>query len=110
MTLPGLAVALVVLAALDRFGLWIHSRSGLPWYRHGHRRVPAAGFDEFQAMFYSSKRHAIERRRLELVLRDDEHDGAPPHVRVDLDTRRAVITRLPHLPMPAGTGPLRPGH
>jgi Family of unknown function (DUF6191) len=93
MTIPGLAVGLVVLAALDRFGWWIHSRSGLAWYRDRHRPVPAAGFDEFQAVFYSSKRHAIERHRLELVLRDDENDSAPPHVRVDLDARRAVITR-----------------
>jgi hypothetical protein len=27
-------------------------------------------------MFHSGKRHSIERRKLELVLRDDEHDGA----------------------------------
>jgi Family of unknown function (DUF6191) len=93
MTIPGLAVGLVALAALDRFGFWIHGRSGLPWYRDGHRPAPATGFDELQAVFYSSNRHAIERRRLELVLRDDEQDGAPPLVRVDLDAGRAVITR-----------------
>jgi hypothetical protein len=93
MTIPGLAVGLVVLAALDRCGVWLHGRSGLPWYRDGHRPAPAAGFDELQAVFYSSNRHPIERRRAELMLRDDEHDGAPPRVaRVDLDTGRAVIT------------------
>ncbi len=93
MTIPGLAILLVLLAALDRFGLWVHGRSGLPWYRDGHRPAPAAGFDELQAAFQSSKRHMIERRRLEAVLRDDEHDGAPPHSRVDLDEGRAVIVR-----------------
>jgi Family of unknown function (DUF6191) len=93
MTIPGLAVGLVVLAAVDRFGVWLHGRSGFPWYRDGHWPAPAAGFDELQAVFYSSNRHPIERRRAELMLRDDEHDGAPPRVvRVDLDTGRAVIT------------------
>jgi hypothetical protein len=93
MTIPGLAVGLVVLAALDRLGTWLHGRSWLPWYRDGYRPAPAAGFDELQALFYASKRHTIERRRAELVLRDDEHDGAPSHVRVDLNSRRVVITR-----------------
>jgi len=78
MTIPGLAVILVALAALDRLGWWLRGRSGLPWYRDGHRPAPAAGLDEFQAVFDSSKRHVIERRRAELVLRDDGHDGAPP--------------------------------
>jgi hypothetical protein len=78
MTIPGLAVILVALAALDRLGMWLCGRSGLPWYRDGHRPAPAAGLDEFQAVFHSSKRHVIERRRAELVLRDDRHDGAPP--------------------------------
>lgn len=93
MTIPGLAAGLVLLAALDRFGLWVHGRSGLPWYRDGHRPAPAAGFDELQAAFQSGKRHTIERRRLESVLRDDEHDGAPPHFRIDLGEGRAVIVR-----------------
>lgn len=43
MTIPGLAVTLVALAALDRLGLWLRGRSGLPWYRDGHRPAPAPG-------------------------------------------------------------------
>jgi hypothetical protein len=93
MTIPGLAVVLVLLAALDRFGLWVHGRSGLPWYRDGHRAGSAAGLDELQAVFQSSKRHTIERRRLESVLREDEHDGAPPDFRIDLGEGRAVTVR-----------------
>ena len=95
MTIPGLAVSLVALAALDRLGWWLRGRSGLPWYRDGHRPAPAPGLDELQAVFYSSKRHTIGQRRVELVLRDDEHDGAPPHAGVDLTGRRAVITLVP---------------
>lgn len=101
MTIPGLAVVLVLLAALDRFGSWVHGRSGLPWYHDGHRPGSAVGFDELQAALQSSTRHTIERRRLESVLRDDEHDGAPPHMRIDLDEGRAVIVRAAS-PAPAG--------
>jgi hypothetical protein len=96
MTLPGLVVGLTALAAADRLGWWLSGRSRLPWFRDGRRPTPAAGLDEFQAMIHSGKRHSIERRKLELVLRDDEHDGAPPHFRIDLDVRRAVITRSAH--------------
>jgi Family of unknown function (DUF6191) len=46
-------------------------------------------------VFYSSKRHTIDQRGVELVIRDDEHDGAPPHAGVDLTGRRAVITLVP---------------
>jgi len=102
MTIPGLVTGLIVLAALDRLGLWLHDRSGLPWYRDGHRPAPAPGFDELQALFYPGKRHAIEQRRIELIVREDEHSGAPPPVRVDLGTGRSVITRAA-LPPPAGS-------
>jgi Family of unknown function (DUF6191) len=98
MTIPGLAVSLVALAALDRLGLWLRGRSGLPWYRDGHRPAPAPGLDELQAVFYCSKRHTIDQRRAELVLRDDGDAGAPPHAGVDLTGRRAVIMLVPCSP------------
>src|SRR5262249_32926730 len=78
MTIPGLAVILVALAALDRLGAWLRGRSGPPWYHDGYRPAPATGPGEVQAMFHSRPRHGIGRRRAELVLRDDGHDGAPP--------------------------------
>jgi Family of unknown function (DUF6191) len=49
-------------------------------------------------VLYSSTRHTIDQRRAELALRDDEHDAAPLHVRVDLTRRRVVITRVPRSP------------
>lgn len=95
MTIPGLAVGLIVLAALERGGLWLRvagwprdGRAARPHY--GRRPVSAAGMELFGAVFQSEGHHALERRRLELVLRDEEHDGAPPRVGVDLD--RGVIT------------------
>jgi hypothetical protein len=99
LTLPGLVVGLTALAVVDRLGWWVSGRSRLPWFRDGRRPASAAGLDELQAIFHSGKRHSVERRNLELVLRDDERDGAPPLIRIDLDARRAVITR------PAATRP-----
>jgi hypothetical protein len=101
MTIPGLAIGLILLAVLDRAGLWLHGRSGLPWFRNGHRPAHAAGLDELQSVFHSGTRHAVERRRAELILREDEDDGAPPLVRVDLDQGRILITR-PNRPPGAG--------
>jgi hypothetical protein len=102
MTIPGLAVILVALAALDRLGWWLHGRSGLPWYRDGHRPAPAAGLDQFQAVFHSSKRHVIERRRAELMLRDEGHDGAPPHTSAGPGRQPMVIRYI----VQAGPWPL----
>jgi len=79
-------------------GLWLHGRGGLPWYRDGRRPAPAPGLDELQAVFTPSTRQTIDQRRAELVLRDDEHDAAPPRAGVDLDGRRVVITRVPRSP------------
>lgn len=102
LTIPGLAVSLIVLAALDRLGMWLRSRSGLPWYRDGHRPASAPSFDELQAVLYASNRHTIERRKADLVLRDDAHDVAPPGIHVDLDGRRAVVMRLAAPPSAQG--------
>jgi len=74
MTLPGLVVLLVALAALERFGRWF-GRSWLPW-RRGRAPVSATGFDELTACFYAGKRIELEQRRTELVLPTDRHDGA----------------------------------
>jgi hypothetical protein len=91
MSLPGLVVLLVVLASLERFGLWAGRRSWIPWRRQADRPPLSAGaFDEFTASFYGSKRVEMEQRKTELMLRDDEQDGAPPRGRVDLD--RGVVS------------------
>lgn len=98
MTVPGLAVGLIALAALERAGLWLRvagwPRDGRAARLHdGRRPVSAAGMELFGAAFQPEGHHALERRKLELVLRDEEHDGAPPRVGVDLD--RGVITIRP---------------
>jgi hypothetical protein len=97
MSLPGLVVMLVVLAALERFGLWAGNRSWLPWRRKWEGTpVSAAGFEELDAFFGSGKRHEIDERNHSLMLREDEAEGAPPLMKVDLDGNRVVLgERLP---------------
>jgi hypothetical protein len=53
MTLPGLVVALLVLAAVERFTGW------LPWPR---RRAPgsAVSLDEVNALFYATKHYELQ--------------------------------------------------
>ena len=86
MSLPGLACLLVVLAAVERFGLWATARSRLPW-RKGRTGTPASatGVDELTALFYATKHYELEHRRTELVLRDEAGDGDPRRFRLDLD-------------------------
>ncbi|MFF2619256.1 DUF6191 domain-containing protein [Kitasatospora sp. NPDC058046] len=64
----------------------------------GGRGAGATATEELHALLYPSKRVQLEQRRVELVLRDDEHDGAPKRTGIDLAGGRAVIRRV------AGTG------
>jgi hypothetical protein len=97
MSLPGLVVLLVVLAALERFGLWAGNRSWLPWRRKREGTpVSAAGFEELDAFFVSGKRHELDQRNHSLMMRHDEEEGAPPLIEVDMESNRIVLRkRLP---------------
>jgi Family of unknown function (DUF6191) len=57
------------------------------------RGAGATATEELHALLYPSKRVQLEQRRIELVLRDDEHDGAPKRTGIDLAGGRAVIRR-----------------
>ena len=94
MSLPGLVVLLVVLAALERFGLWASNRSWLPWRRkRGGSPVSSAGFEELDAFFGAGKRHELNDRSHSLMMRQEQGDGAPPNMAVDLERGRIVINR-----------------
>ena len=96
-SLPGLVFLLCVLVAMERFGLWASSRSWLPWRRKREGMpLSAAGFEELDAFFGAGKRHELDERNHSLMLREDEDDGAPPLMKVDLDGNRVVLRkRLP---------------
>ncbi|MEV7023247.1 DUF6191 domain-containing protein [Kitasatospora sp. NPDC093558] len=57
------------------------------------RGTGATATEELHALLYPGKRVQLEQRRVELVLRDDEHDGAPRRTGIDLAGGRAVIRR-----------------
>lgn len=56
-------------------------------------RAGATATEELHALLYPGKRVQLEQRRIELVLRDDEHDGAPKRTGVDLAAGTAVLRR-----------------
>lgn len=97
MTIPGLVIALIFFAAIDRMGLWANRRLRLPWRRgEDGRAISAVSLDEMDALFYATKRYELDQRRSSLMLRDEENDGAPPHSEVDLETGTAIIRRPSH--------------
>ncbi|MET8630836.1 DUF6191 domain-containing protein [Kitasatospora sp. NPDC004669] len=71
---------------------WLASRLR-PSHEAGERGTGATATEELHALLYPSKRIQLEQRRIELVLRDDENDGAPPKTGIDLTAGTATIRR-----------------
>ncbi|MGW4719823.1 DUF6191 domain-containing protein [Nocardia sp. NPDC004260] len=97
MTIPGLAVLLILLAFAEvawneltggRALPWTRNRSGLP--------VAAAGFEDVTAVFQGGKHHEFEQRMTTLMHREDASDGAPPRDEVDLGagSARLIVRQL----------------
>ncbi|MFF7591357.1 DUF6191 domain-containing protein [Kitasatospora purpeofusca] len=61
----------------------------------GERGAGATATEELHALLYAGKRVQLEQRRIELVLRDGENDGAPPRAGIDLDAGTATVRRSP---------------
>ncbi|MFE4518580.1 DUF6191 domain-containing protein [Kitasatospora sp. NPDC056783] len=90
--LPAGLVAVFFLAAVVRRLRTRPAATGLST-PSGGRGVGATATEELHALLYPGKRVQLEQRRVELVLRDDEHDGAPKRTGIDLAGGRAVIRR-----------------
>ncbi|MER7756707.1 DUF6191 domain-containing protein [Kitasatospora sp. NPDC097643] len=71
---------------------WLASRLRLS-HESGERGTGATTTEELHALLYPSKRIQLEQRRIELVLRDDENDGAPRKTGIDLTAGTATIRR-----------------
>ncbi|MER7986270.1 DUF6191 domain-containing protein [Streptomyces noursei] len=87
-------------------------RSGRPaWLRRrlggrsssGGAGLGAALTEELHTMWNGNKNIQREQRRVDLTLQDDQHDGAPPRMGVDLGGGRAGCR--PSIPAPARPRP-----
>lgn len=91
MSIPGTVCLLVLLASLERFGLWAGRRSWLPGRGDRTRAtITGAGVEEFGAFFYAGMRDELDHRKSELVLPDSETSGDPPAVAVDPTTGERI--------------------
>ncbi len=82
LTVPGLAVLLIVLAVVESTASRLRRPSPL-----GHRHRPAlsaAGVDVFSAALVPGRAVDLDQQRAGELMREDETDGAPPRSRVDL--------------------------
>ncbi|QWF84613.1 DUF6191 domain-containing protein [Amycolatopsis sp. CA-230715] len=95
LSLPGLFLLLFFGVAAERVVRWVLARRrgerrprGMG---HGKRMATARGTEEIFSFFYGTKRHELEHRDVELVLRQEEDDGAPPGKRIDLESGVAKL-------------------
>ncbi|QWF82209.1 DUF6191 domain-containing protein [Amycolatopsis sp. CA-230715] len=105
MSVPGLMFLLLFGIVLERMIRWARDRrrgvEHVTGMGRGKRLAAARGTEELFAFLFGTKRNELERRDVELVLRQDEEDGAPPGNWIDLDSG---VVRL-DAPKLRGTGP-----
>lgn len=101
LTLPGLVVLLFALAVVDLMLVRVRGRGIVPWRRD--RVAASTGFDLLLAALSPGKEHELDQRRTELVLREEDDDGAPPRDPVDLE--RGVVRLPPASGWTGGTAP-----
>ena len=89
LTLPGLVVLLVVLAAVEH--AWSRRGFRSPLHRRARHTLSAGGMDVFSAALYTGKAVDLEEQRVREMRRDDVEDGAPPRRRIDLDSGVAYL-------------------
>jgi hypothetical protein len=84
LTLPGLVILLVGVAAVEHACSRVGRRSPL----HGRERhaLSAGGLDVFSAALSPGREADLEQQRVREIRRDDVNDGEPPHARIDLDS------------------------
>ncbi|MEV0687441.1 DUF6191 domain-containing protein [Nocardia sp. NPDC050378] len=85
MTIPGLAIGLILLTLLEVVVNRLTGSRVLPWTRkRSGPAVAATGFEHLAAMFQGSKHHEFEQRQTTLMHRENPSDGAPPRDEIDL--------------------------
>ncbi|MFF5706063.1 DUF6191 domain-containing protein [Streptomyces sp. NPDC012794] len=107
-SLPAFVCLLAVFAVVESVWRWFTGLGLIPWVRRRTgRSLSSIAFDEFTAVVNGNKTAELEQRRVELLRRDDESDGAPPRrSRVNLAGGTACIVLPPGAPsrMPGPDG------
>ncbi len=83
LTLPGLVILLVALAAVEHAWSRVGRRS--PLHRRHRHALSAGGLDVFSAALVPGRTADLEQQLAREVRRDVVDDGAPPFPRIDLD-------------------------
>jgi hypothetical protein len=96
---PAFVCLLVLFALVESAWRWFTGLGLMPWLRRRTgRSLSSTVFDEFTAVVNGNKAAELEQRRVELLRRGDESDGAPPRSSIDLTAGTAFIV----LPQEAG--------
>ncbi|MEU7147680.1 DUF6191 domain-containing protein [Streptomyces sp. NPDC045470] len=92
MSFPAFACLLALSALVESVWRWFTGLGLIPWLRRrSGPSLSSIAFDEFTAVVNGNKAAELEQRRVELLRRDDESDGAPPCSRIDLAGGTAFI-------------------
>lgn len=92
MSFPAFALFLVLFALVESAWRWFTGLGLIPWLRRRTgQSLSSIAFDEFTAVVNGNKTVELEQRRVELLRRDDESDGAPPRSSIDLTKGTAFI-------------------
>ncbi len=88
LSFPALVVLLFAAAVFEIWG-----RRFLPWHRRGQgrRMASSVAMEELVAGMYGTKRYELEQRQVDIMLVEDQADGAPPRSHVDLDAGKVVL-------------------
>ncbi|MER7152750.1 DUF6191 domain-containing protein [Streptomyces lydicus] len=92
MSFPALAGLLALFALVESAWRGFTGLGLIPWLRRRTgRSLSNTAFDEFTAVVNGNKTVELEQRRVELLRRDDEGDGAPPRSSIDLTKGTAFV-------------------
>ncbi|WP_280262111.1 DUF6191 domain-containing protein [Nocardia wallacei] len=92
MTIPGLALLIIAVAFAEVMYRKVTGRAALPWMRgENGERASAIGFEQFDALFTSAKRHEFEQRQSVLMHRESPGDGTPGGFDLDLSSGKALL-------------------
>ncbi len=94
LTLPGLVLALLAVAAVDQLLLRLRDHGLVRWRRDS--QVSSTGFELLHASLSPGKADELAERQKQELVRDEADDGAPPRSTVDLDGGVARIRLARH--------------